>query len=53
MLDTAAPPSRRSAVALTLAIVVGLLLAVTASLWGYYGTAVFYETIVAGFIACL
>jgi len=54
MPDTlSASPARRSAVALTLAIAVGLLLAVTASLWGYYGTAVFYETILAGFIACL
>jgi hypothetical protein len=30
----------------------GLLAAGTAALWGYYGTAVFYETIVAGINAC-
>jgi hypothetical protein len=53
MLDTAASPHRRSAVALSLAIGIGLILAATAGLWGYYGTAVFYETLVAGFIACL
>jgi hypothetical protein len=54
MPDTvSASPYHRPAVALTLAIAVGLLLAATVSLWGYYGTAVFYETILAGFIACL
>jgi hypothetical protein len=30
-----------------------LLLAGTAALWAYYGTAVFYEMIVAGLAACL
>ena len=30
----------------------GLLAAGTVALWGYYGTAVFYETIVAGINAC-
>ena len=54
MPDTvSALPHRRSAVVITLAIAVCLLLAATAGLWGYYGTAVFYETILAGFIACL
>jgi hypothetical protein len=52
MLDTASP-THRSAVALSLAIGIGLILAATAGLWGYYGTAVFYETLLAGFIACL
>jgi hypothetical protein len=33
--------------------VIGLLLAATLALWAHYGTAVFYETIVAGIAACL
>jgi hypothetical protein len=32
---------------------VGLVLAVTLALWAHYGTAVFYETILAGLAACL
>jgi len=39
-------------VALALGACAGLLAAGTAALWGYYGTAVFYETIVAGINAC-
>ena len=31
----------------------GLLLAGTVALWAHYGTAVFYEMIVAGIAACL
>jgi hypothetical protein len=30
-----------------------VLLAGTAALWAYYGTAVFYEMIAAGLAACL
>jgi hypothetical protein len=30
----------------------GLLLAGTVALWAHYGTAVFYEMIVAGLMAC-
>jgi len=30
----------------------GLVLAGTVALWAVYGTAVFFETIRAGFIAC-
>jgi len=37
---------------LLLAVVIGALLAGTLSLWAYYGTAVFFETIRAGFAAC-
>jgi hypothetical protein len=36
-----------------IAAVVGILLAATVALWAHYGTAVFYETIVAGIAACL
>ena len=32
--------------------VVGLVLAGTVALWAHYGTAVFFETIRAGFAAC-
>jgi len=32
---------------------VGILLAGTVALWVHYGTAVFYEMIVAGIAACL
>ena len=31
----------------------GVLLAATVALWMHYGTAVFYEMIVAGIAACL
>jgi hypothetical protein len=30
----------------------GLVLSATAALWAYYGTAVFYETVIAGIDAC-
>jgi len=39
-------------VALGLALVAGLIVAATAALWFHYGTAVFYETILAGLNAC-
>jgi hypothetical protein len=32
--------------------VAGLLVAATAALWAHYGTAVFFEVIRAGFMAC-
>ena len=31
----------------------GIMLALAAALWLYYGTAVFYEMILAGIAACL
>ena len=33
--------------------VIGILMAGTLSLWGYYGTTVFYEMILAGIAFCL
>jgi hypothetical protein len=36
-----------------IAAAVGVLLAGTVALWAHYGTAVFYEMIVAGIAACL
>jgi hypothetical protein len=49
--ETLASPRSRS-IAVALAACAGLLAAGTVALWGYYGTAVFYETIVAGINAC-
>jgi hypothetical protein len=37
---------------LIVATTTGALLAGTVALWAYYGTAVFYEMIVAGLAAC-
>jgi hypothetical protein len=43
----------RHAVAVVLAAgIVGLLLAASIGLWTYYGTAVFFETIRTGLVAC-
>ena len=36
-----------------IAAAVGILMAGTVALWLHYGTAVFYEMIVAGIAACL
>jgi hypothetical protein len=33
-------------------VLLGLLFAVTLALWAHYGTAVFYEMILAGVAAC-
>ena len=49
MSNAVAP--RRGAIALA-AGAMGLVLAGTIALWTHYGTAVFFETIRAGFIAC-
>jgi hypothetical protein len=35
-----------------IAAVIGILMAGTIALWAHYGTAVFYEMIVAGLVAC-
>jgi hypothetical protein len=53
MPDTVAATPRfsRPLTAVTAAVV--LLLAGTVALWAHYGTAVFYETILAGIAACL
>ena len=36
----------------TVAAIVGVLMAATLALWAHYGTVVFYETILAGIAAC-
>ncbi len=43
---------RRALPIVILAAVAGLLLAASLALWAHYGTAVFFEMIRAGFIAC-
>jgi hypothetical protein len=48
----AAPTPRFSRPLAVAAAVVLLLLAGTLALWAHYGTAVFYETILAGIAAC-
>jgi hypothetical protein len=47
--DTAAP--RRAAVVIA-AGALGLVLAGTVALWAHYGTAIFFEMIRAGLVAC-
>lgn len=37
---------------IAVAAVVGLLVAATGALWAHYGTAVFYQIILAGLNAC-
>ena len=49
----AAPTLRLSRPLMLAAAVVVLLLAGTVALWAHYGTAVFYEMILAGIAACL
>jgi hypothetical protein len=48
-----ATSSRFSRPLVIAAAVAGIVLAGTAALWAHYGTAVFYEMIVAGVAACL
>jgi len=48
---SSADVSRRSAV-LLVAAAAGLMLAGTIALWAHYGTAVFFETIRNGLVAC-
>ena len=51
-MSDAVVTSRRSLPTLLAAAAAGLVLAATVALWAHYGTAVFFETIRAGFIAC-
>ncbi len=44
--------TRRLSSSVLIAAAGGLLLAATIALWGYYGTAVFYEMILTGLAAC-
>ena len=51
-MSMAADVSPQRIVPILLAVVIGLLLVGTITLWVHYGTAVFFETIRTGFIAC-
>ena len=54
MPETATVPTLRlSRPLVVVAATVACLLAGTVALWAHYGTAVFYEMIVAGIAACL
>lgn len=46
------PAGRLSRPMMAAAVIVGFMLAATLVLWAYYGTAVFYEMILAGLAAC-
>jgi len=48
----AAPTPRFSRPLAAVTVAVVLLIAGTVVLWAHYGTAVFYETILAGIAAC-
>jgi len=50
-IATAHPP-RLSRALLIVALAIALVLTGTVALWAHYGTAVFYEMIVAGIAAC-
>jgi hypothetical protein len=50
--DVAAPTPRFSRPLALVTAAVVLLVAGTLALWAHYGTAVFYETILAGIAAC-
>ncbi|HEY0223110.1 MAG TPA: hypothetical protein VGC38_01205 [Pseudolabrys sp.] len=45
-------PIALSRPALLIALLTGVLLAATFGLWGYYGTAVFFEMVRNGWTAC-
>jgi hypothetical protein len=49
----AAATSLLSRPLMLIAAAAGIVLAGTGALWAHYGTAVFYEMIVAGIAACL
>ena len=51
-MSMAADVSLQRIIPILLTVVIGLVLAGTIMLWVHYGTAVFFETIRAGFIAC-
>ena len=51
--DGAVSRARASPLFAAAGLALALLLAATAVLWAHYGTAVFYETMVAALAACL
>jgi hypothetical protein len=53
MADTVSAATLLSRPLVLVAALGGVVLAGTLALWAHYGTAVFYEMIVAGIAACL
>jgi len=51
-VPSSAVPSSLQPALLVGAAVAGLVLAATAGLWAWYGSAVFYEMVAAGLAAC-
>lgn len=47
-----ASPARLSRPLVLVALVGGLVMAATLALWAYHGTAVFFEMVRTGWIAC-
>ena len=47
-----ASPVLKTRPVVLLGLVAGVLVAATAGLWAYYGTAVFFEVVRAGWMAC-
>lgn len=52
MPDTATSPNVSPRAVLLIAGVLGVVFAGTLALWAHFGTAVFYEMILAGIAAC-
>jgi preprotein translocase subunit Sec61beta len=52
MPDAVSSPRLLPRPVLAVAAVIGVLVAATLTLWAHYGTALFYEMILAGFAAC-
>lgn len=52
MIETATADRSTPRIALAVAGLFGVLMAAALALWGYYGTAVFTEMILAGLAAC-
>ena len=52
MTPIAATTAHRSRSLLLLAGLCGVIVAATLALWAYYGTAVFFEMVRAGWAAC-
>jgi hypothetical protein len=52
MPDTAVAPTARISAVFAALAAVAILLGSAATLWAYYGTAVFYEMVVAGLAYC-
>jgi hypothetical protein len=53
MPETTAYASQNARPLVIVAVAAGLLLAGTLALWVHYGTAVFYEIILAGIALCI